>query len=277
MKKDINISEKSIKKLIHQSPIIIVVLIIILIINLLNSNVSTKLGFVSKNQFSIILIVFIILNIFCLIAFLILKYKDKLISSYKYLYKIFDYTEFITFVFSILLFIFIYLASPTTVSGASMNNTLASDDKIFVYTMFYKPKVDDIVIIDVNEHYTTLSESYYVKRVVAKEGDKVFYDLTNLSYGSLYVNDTLVEEYITYSEYLTLLTDKYTNTCYIDDSDVIQTVPIGYSIVLGDNRQNSKDSRAIGLIHNSDIIGKAYFRYYSSSLGIGIINKNIKY
>ncbi len=277
MKKDINISEKSIKKLIHQSPIIIVVLIIILIINLLNSNVSTKLGFVSKNQFSIILIVFIILNIFCLIAFLILKYKDKLISSYKYLYKIFDYTEFITFVFSILLFIFIYLASPTTVSGASMNNTLASDDKIFVYTMFYKPKVDDIVIIDVNEHYTTLSESYYVKRVVAKEGDKVFYDLTNLSYGSLYVNDTLVEEYITYSEYLTLLTDKYTNTCYIDDSDAIQTVPIGYSIVLGDNRQNSKDSRAIGLIHNSDIIGKAYFRYYSSSLGIGIINKNIKY
>lgn len=277
MKKDINFSEKSIKKLIHQSPIIIAVLIIILIINLLNSNVSTKLGFVSKNQFSIILIVFIILNIFCLIAFLILKYKDKLISSYKYLYKIFDYTEFITFVFSILLFIFIYLASPTTVSGASMNNTLASDDKIFVYTMFYKPKVDDIVIIDVNEHYTTLSESYYVKRVVAKEGDKVFYDLTNLSYGSLYVNDTLVEEYITYSEYLTLLTDKYTNTCYIDDSDVIQTVPIGYSIVLGDNRQNSKDSRAIGLIHNSDIIGKAYFRYYSSSLGIGIINKNIKY
>lgn len=277
MKKDINKSEKSIKKLILQSPIIILVLIIILIINLLNSNVSTKLGFVSKNQFSIILIVFIILNIFCLIAFLILKYKNKLISSYKYLYKIFDYTEFITFVFSILLFIFIYLASPTTVSGASMNNTLASDDKIFVYTMFYKPKVDDIVIIDVNEHYTTLSESYYVKRVVAKEGDKLRYNLTNLSYGSLYVNDTLVEEYITYSEYLTLLTDKYTNTCYIDGSDVIQTVPIGYSIVLGDNRQNSKDSRAIGLIHNSDIIGKAYFRYYSSSLGIGIINKNIKY
>lgn len=277
MKKDINKSEKSIKKLLLQSPIIILVLIIILVINLLNSNVSTKLGFVSKNQFSSILIVFIILNIFCLITFLILKYKNKLISSYKYLYKIFDYTEFITFVFSILLFIFIYLASPTTVSGASMNNTLESDDKIFVYTMFYKPKVDDIVIIDVNEHYTTLSESYYVKRVVAKEGDKIRYDLTNLSYGSLYVNDTLVEEYITYSEYRILLTDLYSTHCYIDDGKDEQIVPEGFSIVLGDNRQNSKDSRAIGLIHNSDIIGKAYFRYYSSSLGVGLIKKNIKY
>ncbi len=277
MKKDINKSEKNLKKLLIQSPIIILILVIILVINLLNSNVSTKLGFVSKNQFSYVLIIFIILNIFCLITFLILKYKNKLISCYKYLYKIFDYTEFITFVFSTLLFIFIYLASPTTVSGASMNNTLASDDKIFVYTMFYKPKVDDIVIIDVNEHYTTLSESYYVKRVVAKEGDIIRYDLTNLSYGSLYVNDNLVDSYITYSEYLTLLTDKYTNTCYIDLTKVNQTVPIGFSIVLGDNRQNSKDSRAIGLVHNSDIIGKAYFRYYSSTLGIGIINKNIKY
>ncbi len=157
-----------------------------------------------------------------------------------------------------------------------MNNTLASSDKIFVTTLFYKPKRDDIVIVDVNENYTSLDETYYIKRVVATEGDTVRYDLTNLSYGALYVNDNLVDSYITYSEYKTLLTDTSSSKCYIEDKDE-QVVPSGYSIVLGDNRQNSKDSRAIGLIHNSDIIGKAYFRYYSTSLSFGFIKKDIKY
>lgn len=277
MGKDIKKKKNYILKLFIKSPIIILCLTIILIINLLNNDVSTKLGFIQKDKFSIILIIFIILNILILITFLTLKLNLELIKKYKYLIKTIDYTEFITLVLSIILFIFIYIASPTTVSGSSMNNTLASGDKIFIYTMFYKPKVDDIIIVDVNEHYTTSSESYYVKRVVATEGDILRYDLTNLSYGSLYVNDILVDSYITYSEYIILLTDLSSSECFIDDNKINQVVPSGYSIVLGDNRQNSKDSRAIGLIHNSDIIGKAYFRYYSESLGFGFINKDIKY
>lgn len=277
MEKDIKKKKNYILKLFIKSPIIILCLTMILIINLLNNDVSTKLGFIQKDKFSIILIIFIILNILILITFLILKLNLELIKKYKYLIKTIDYTEFITLVLSIILFIFIYLASPTTVSGSSMNNTLASGDKIFIYTMFYKPKVDDIVIVDVNEHYTTSTESYYVKRVVATEGDTLRYDLTNLSYGSLYVNDNLVDSYITYSEYIILFTDLSSSECFIDDNEINQVVPSGYSIVLGDNRQNSKDSRAIGLIHNSDIIGKAYFRYFSSSLGFGFIKKDIKY
>lgn len=265
------------KKFIIKGILILITLFIILILNNAQASVSSKLGFISKKYFNIILLIFICLDILLIILLIVNKYKQIFKNNDKYLYKTLDYSEFISFTLSVLLFVFIYLTCPTTISGSSMNNTLASNDKVFVTTLFYKPKKDDIVIVDVNEHYTNLDETYYVKRVVGTENDEISFTSNGSSLGDLYIAGELIESNISYLEYKILLTDIYTSTCYLDYEKETQTIPLGYSVVLGDNRKNSKDSRSIGLIHNSDIIGKVYFRYFSLSKGFGIINKDIKY
>ncbi len=263
------------KKFIIKGILILITLFIILILNNAQASVSSKLGFISKKYFNIILLIFICLDILLIILLIVNKYKQ--IFNNKHLYKTLDYSEFISFTLSVLLFVFIYLTCPTTISGSSMNNTLANNDKVFVTTLFYKAKKDDIVIVDVNEHYTNLDETYYVKRVVGTETDEISFVSNGSSLGDLYIAGELIESNISYLEYKILLTDIYTSTCYLDYEKETQTIPLGYSVVLGDNRKNSKDSRSIGLIHNSDIIGKVYFRYFSLSKGFGIINKDIKY
>ncbi len=265
------------KKFIIKGILILITLFIILILNNAQASVSSKLGFISKKYFYIILLIFICLDVLLIILLIVNKYKQIFKNNDKYLYKILDYSEFISFTLSVLLFVFIYLTCPTTISGSSMNNTLASNDKVFVTTLFYKAKKDDIVIVDVNEHYTNLDETYYVKRVVGTETDEISFASNGSSLGDLYIAGELIESNISYLEYKILLTDIYTSTCYLDYEKETQTIPLGYSVVLGDNRKNSKDSRSIGLIHNSDIIGKVYFRYFSLSKGFGIINKDIKY
>ncbi len=265
------------KKFIIKGILILITLFIILILNNAQASVSSKLGFISKKYFNIFLLIFICLDVLLIILLIVNKYKQIFKNNDKYLYKTLDYSEFLSFTLSVLLFVFIYLTCPTTISGSSMNNTLANNDKVFVSTLFYKAKKDDIVIVDVNEHYTNLDETYYVKRVVGTETDEISFVSKGSSLGDLYIAGELIESNISYLEYKILLTDIYTSTCYLDYEKETQTIPLGYSVVLGDNRKNSKDSRSIGLIHNSDIIGKVYFRYFSLSKGFGIINKDIKY
>lgn len=270
-------SKSILKKIIKKEIICLVIVFLVFILNLCNRYISSKLGLLSKNQYTIFILVVILLNILLIIASIysyinINKIKTKFLY---YLYKVQDMLNFVSYLASIVLFAFIYICAPTTVSGSSMNNTLDSTDRVFVYSMFYKPKYYDIVIVDVNEHYTKNDETFYVKRVVATEGDEISFVTSNTTYyGALYVNNSFVED-LTLDEYKTLLTDKYSNTCYYDESNK-QTVPENFTIVMGDNRNNSRDSRAIGLIHNSDIIGKVYFRYFSKNKSFGFIKSNIK-
>ena len=62
----------------------------------------------------------------------------------------------------------------------------------------------------------------------------------------------------------------YKNESIIDENNRVRD---GYSIVLGDNRSNSTDSRIIGAINNSDIEGKVFFRFYSKNGSIGFPKK----
>jgi signal peptidase I len=91
--------------------------------------------------------------------------------------------------------------------------------------------------------YPNNPEIDYIKRVIGLPGDRVsIYD------GSVYVNGSSIAEpylleppYGNYSEHI---------------------VPEGSVFVLGDNRNNSEDSRSWGFLGIEDIIGKAVFRYY---------------
>lgn len=146
----------------------------------------------------------------------------------------------------------VFLIKIAFVSGISMYPTLNHKDIMFVWMPGYIPKQGDIVVIDLTDNETI--NEVVVKRVIAVAGQTVRIDYNG---NTVYVDEKPLREY-------------YINT---DDSDCMLsglfgneeltnvTVPEGYIFVLGDNRNNSKDSRdpKVGLIKSGDIIGESVF------------------
>jgi signal peptidase I len=76
-----------------------------------------------------------------------------------------------------------------------------------------------------------------------------------------------------------MLTDASTQTEYYrydeESRKYYGTVPEGFCIALGDNLINSMDSKSVGLFHNEDILGKAFFRIYPFDV-IGALASDVK-
>lgn len=143
-----------------------------------------------------------------------------------------------------------YVGQRTEVSGESMNDTLNSGDSLWIdkWTYhFHDPERYDIVVFP----YGDDGETYYIKRIIGLPGETVYIDED----GVIYIDDE------------PLTTDVY-------GKDVIDATKRGIAaepvllgedeyFVLGDNRNNSRDSRVsdVGKIHRDEFIGKAVFRF----------------
>ena len=127
-----------------------------------------------------------------------------------------------------------------------MNPTLTHNDTLFTSRLMYTPKVGDIIIF----RPPASPKTPYVKRVIATEGQTV--DIDPLT-GTVTVDGKAYDEpYIA----------EPIQPSRMGDMEYPFTVPEGTVFVLGDNRNNSHDSRDsdVGAVPVKNIIGKAQFR-----------------
>ena len=144
-----------------------------------------------------------------------------------------------TTVLAAVLYIFI---SPISVRGVSMQSTLYDGDKIVVSRFMGKLGMyesGDIVVFRDNVQGETRS---IVKRIIAMEDDEVY-----INGGRVYVNGMPVPE-------------RYINGYTEGNLDI--TVPKGCIFVMGDNRENSFDSRQYGSVSKTKVHAKVVAKVY---------------
>jgi signal peptidase I len=152
----------------------------------------------------------------------------------------------IAFVIFLAYFIVNHALEKTTMLGESMETTLKDQDKIIINKFAYKlakPKRFDVIVFK----QTNKEHSYYnIKRIIGLPGETV-----QIKNGKVYINGKVLEEpFVTEPIHNSgLAAEEIT----LDDNEYF---------VLGDNRNNSEDSRFanIGNILFDDIIGKAWIR-----------------
>jgi len=175
-------------------------------------------------------------------------------SSLANLYEILEMLATVTLV---VMLCFAFLGRLNIVDGHSMDVTLAHGEYLLVSDLFYTPEPGDIVVV----HDITADpyDTPIVKRVIATGGQTVE---INFNSWTLKVDGVEVEEPYRYLNvgYATLGAEYG-----IDGLGRFSvTVPEGEVFVMGDNRNESADSRQseIGTIDTRCIVGRAYFRLF---------------
>ena len=142
---------------------------------------------------------------------------------------------------TVFVLMFTFVARIIVVSGPSMENTLIEGDLILVWSLGYTPKQGDVVVLT-QESY---QEDSIVKRVIATGGQRVDIDYDA---GTVSVDGTILQE--DYIKERMLLPGWGEGINHV-------TVPEGCLFVMGDNRNESADSRfpSIGIVDNRCVIG----------------------
>jgi len=159
----------------------------------------------------------------------------------EYIYSV---LSMIIAIFTAIMLLFLFFVRIVSVSGDSMNPTLVNGSKIFVSSFLYNPSYGDIIAFGKAEG----EDTSVIKRVIGLPGDTI--DI-NFETHIITVNGEIYVDKISVSEAISEQ----------GDIEFPVTVPEDCVFVLGDNRNNSIDSRfsRIGFVQYNEILGKAVF------------------
>ena len=166
-----------------------------------------------------------------------------------------DYLHDFVFLLAILLLVFVLVFRIVVVSGPSMKSTLVDGDYLIVLSsaLAGDPEPGDIIVASKSDFK---NGEPIIKRVIATEGQVVDIDFTT---GTVTVDGVVLDEpYI-----------KEAGSILYEGVNFPITVDEGCLFVMGDNRNNSKDSRDpdIGLIDERQVLGHAVFLVFPGTDG----------
>lgn len=202
----------------------------------------------------------------------IMLFKTKNEQKNGFLKEVFEWGSTIVITIIVALFITSNVISTTQIKEQSMEPSFKENDKLVIYKLGYNfngPHRGDVIILNknpiekgifinmVNEGKDIIENIKYrftgiiekknlIKRVVAVPGD-----LVNIEDGLVYVNGEVENGY-----------EFQGQTFSFSEVEYPIEIPDDSVFVLGDNRENSLDSRSLGLINYSQIKGKALLRFW---------------
>lgn len=167
--------------------------------------------------------------------------------------SILEMVAWIVGVIVVYLLLFRFVLANETVSGPSMQPTFESNDRI-IAVRHTNLQRGDIVILKAPDEPGAL----YIKRIIGMPGDTLQYKNDVLYINGKKVNEPYLDQYKKKLKKGQL----YTNNFTLKSQLGVNRVPKDSYFVMGDHRDVSKDSRMIGFIKRSAIVGEVKVRYF---------------
>jgi len=187
-----------------------------------------------------------------------------------------EYSKFLFPVFFVVLILRGFVVEPFKIPSGSMIPTLEVGDFILVNKFSYglrlpvlNNKVVDLGIPDRGDvvvfRYPEDPQIDYIKRVIGLPGDEIAYHNKQLYLNGEQVTNKEVSRstigFTEYTRYAVSLTG-YEHDMQVSSNpphfDLVTTVPEGHYFVMGDNRDNSNDSRVWGFVPDANLKGRAF-------------------
>jgi len=191
--------------------------------------------------------------------------------------------------FPVILIVFLirsFIVEPFKIPSGSMMPTLLAGDFILVNKFTYglrvpilnntfidvgQPKRGDVIVF----HYPPDPSIDYIKRVIGLPGDKVAYRNKQLYVNGEKLDVQFVDDYqyvgsglnMVYAKRYKEALDGKTHDILIEEDTIVidaeVEVPAGHYFAMGDNRDNSRDSRVWGFVPENNLVGKAFFIWWN--------------